>query len=74
MRVCARVCARVCVLWWIAGVLQVIAELKLGVIAMACNVFATLLWMRYIDPLVWTYGYFDKHEYNIWWFLASIPL
>jgi len=54
--------------------LQVTDELKLGVVAMGCNVFATLLWMRYLDPMMWTYGYFDTHEHNISWFLASIPL
>ena len=54
--------------------MQVTDELKLGVVAMGCNVFATLLWMRYLDPMVWTYGYFDTHEHNISWFLASIPL
>ena len=39
---------------------------------MATNVFFTLCWMRFIDPLVWTYGYFDTHQYTIWWFAGSI--
>ena len=52
--------------------LQIADELKLGWVAMATNVFFTLCWMRFIDPLVWTYGYFDTHQYTIWWFAGSI--
>eukprot|EP00729_Bicosta_minor_P010447 gene10447-14825_t len=52
--------------------LQISDELKLGWVAMATNVFFTLCWMRWIDPFVWTYGFFDRHEYNVWWFLGGI--
>eukprot|EP00039_Didymoeca_costata_P020135 m.340190 g.340190 ORF g.340190 m.340190 type:complete len:303 (+) comp19172_c0_seq1:145-1053(+) len=52
---------------------QVMDELRLGIVAMFSNVVITMFWMAYVDPLMWTYKYFDKHEYNIWWFLTSIP-
>lgn len=38
-------------------------ELRLGIVAMFSNVVITMFWMAYVDPLMWTYKYFDKHEY-----------
>eukprot|EP01147_Barroeca_monosierra_P002502 gene2502-5432_t len=53
---------------------QVKKELVLGVGAMLANIAVTMLWMRFIEPRVWTYAYFDRHSYNFAWFLLSIPV
>ncbi|EGD77304.1 sterol desaturase [Salpingoeca rosetta] len=53
---------------------QVRKELLLGVGAMIANISVTMIWMRYIEPLVWTYGYFDRHAFSFTWFLLSIPI
>lgn len=53
---------------------QVGRELLLGIGAMIANVVVTMMWMRWVEPNVWTYAYFERNEYNVWWFLASIPI
>lgn len=53
---------------------QVKRELLLGVGAMVANVVVTMMWMRWIEPHVWTYAYFARTEYSILWCLASIPM
>jgi hypothetical protein len=39
---------------------------------MLCNVVFTLGWMRWVEPHVWTYQYFEKNEYSAFWFFGSI--
>jgi len=51
---------------------QVWREVKLGVGALISVVAATVFWMAYVEKLVWTYNFFGRHEYNVWWFISSI--
>ncbi|EDQ85117.1 uncharacterized protein MONBRDRAFT_39006 [Monosiga brevicollis MX1] len=47
-------------------------EVKLGVGALISVVAVTVFWMAYVEKLVWTYNFFGRHEYNVWWFISSI--
>lgn len=50
-----------------------LSELYLGVGALLSVVAVTIFWMAYVEPHIWTYNYFTTHDYNVWWFLISIP-
>jgi lathosterol oxidase len=53
---------------------QVKAEIKLGVRSLLVTVGLTALHLFYSSKWVWTYGFFDTHQYNIWWFLGSLVM
>ena len=53
---------------------QVRKELILGIGAMLANIAITMVWMRYIEPHIWTYAFFQRQEYSLTWLLVSIPV
>jgi lathosterol oxidase len=46
------------------GGVQVWRELGLGVGALISVVVVTVMWMAYVEPHLWTYGFFTRHEYT----------
>jgi len=52
---------------------QVRHEIKLGMSAMVVTVAETMAWLYFIDPYTPFHGFFENRDYNIWWFLGSIP-
>lgn len=50
---------------------QIEKEIRIGFTALLCTVVLTLFFMRYGEPIMPFYGFFETHEYNIWWFLGG---
>jgi len=51
---------------------QVTQEIKIGIGALFTTVLLTMLWMYFIEPITYFYGFFVTHEYNWKWFLGSL--
>lgn len=53
---------------------QIWREIQLGVGAMFGNTFTAVFWISYVEPQLWTYGFFGHRSFNIWWLIASVPV
>lgn len=51
---------------------QVKSEIKMGQSALCLTVAMTLAWMKYGEPRTYFYGFFETHEWNIWWGLGGL--
>eukprot|EP00051_Salpingoeca_urceolata_P023459 m.397882 g.397882 ORF g.397882 m.397882 type:complete len:294 (+) comp20107_c6_seq5:2488-3369(+) len=55
---------------------QIHKEIKLSVLAMVVNVGWALIWMRWVEPHLWTHGYFSpdggKAQYSFGWFVFGV--
>ena len=51
---------------------QVKTEIVIGIKSLFVTVGLTVIYMAYLEPLTPFYNFFRTHEYNVWWFFASI--
>lgn len=47
-------------------------EIWLGIWAMLANVSFTMFWLAYVEPKLWTYGWFETHDYTLKDFLINV--
>ena len=43
---------------------QVLSEILTGLLSLSVTVFLSVSWMWVVEPSLWTYGYFSRHEWT----------
>lgn len=51
---------------------QVTQEILTGIVSLSLTVFLAVTWMWQVEPRLWTYSFFTKHEWTPAWALGGI--